>query len=80
VFHVVGTPGDTVVPPITSLRLNNLLNTLGVTNTRITYDATSLGISGSASHNIYSLSFYTQPATGVLAQWQAWLIAHGVLE
>ncbi|MBL9144851.1 MAG: beta-galactosidase [Verrucomicrobiaceae bacterium] len=80
VFHVVGTPGDTVVPPITSLRLNNLLNTLSIINTRITYDTTSLGISGSASHNIYSLSFYTQPTTGVLAQWQAWLITHGVLE
>lgn len=30
-----------------------------------------LCISGSTSHNIYSLSFYTQPTTGVLAQWQA---------
>lgn len=75
-FHVVGTPGDTVVVPSTSLRLNTLLTTLGVINNRVTYDATSLGLTGSASHNIYSIpSFYPD----VLTRWQAWLITQGVL-
>lgn len=78
-FHVVGTPGDTVVVPSTSERLNTLLTTLGITNNRVTYDATPLGISGSAAHNIYTLPFYTEAATGVLARWRAWLITHGVL-
>jgi hypothetical protein len=75
-FHVVGTPGDTVVVPSTSLRLNTLLTTLGVTNNRVTYDATSLGLTGSASHNIYNIAgFYPD----VLTRWQAWLVTHGVL-
>jgi len=79
IFHVTGTPGDTIVVPTTSLRLEGLLTGLGITNNRVTYDATSLGISGSASHNIYNLSFYTAATTGVLDQWHAWLITHGVL-
>jgi hypothetical protein len=79
IFHVVGTPGDTVVVPATSLRLANQLTTLGIANQRITYDATPLGLSGSASHNIYNTPFYTAATTGVLDQWRAWLITHGVL-
>jgi hypothetical protein len=74
-FHVAGTPGDTVVVPSTSLRLHTLLNTLGVTNSRITYDSTGMGLTGSASHNIYATTFYPD----VLTQWRAWLIAQGVL-
>jgi len=74
-FHVVGTPGDTVVVPATSLRLNTLLNTLGITNSRITYDSTGIISTGSAAHNIYTTTFYPD----VLTQWHAWLITNGVL-
>jgi hypothetical protein len=74
-FHVVGTPGDTIVVPATSLRLHSLLTNIGVINNRVTYDATSLNLSGSASHNIYTTPFYPD----VLSRWQAWLITHGVL-
>jgi hypothetical protein len=74
-FHVVGTPGDTVVAPATSLRLNTLLTTLGITNSRITYDSTGIISTGSAAHNIYTTTFYPD----VLNRWQAWLITHGVL-
>jgi hypothetical protein len=74
-FHVVGTPGDTVVVPATSLRLNTLLTTLGITNSRITYDSTGIISTGSAAHNIYTTTFYPD----VLTRWQAWLITHGVL-
>jgi hypothetical protein len=74
-FHVAGTPGDTVVVPPTSLRLHTLLNTLGVTNSRITYDSTGMGLTGSASHNIYTTTFYPD----VLTKWRAWLVAQGVL-
>lgn len=74
-FHVVGTPGDTVVVPSTSLRLNTLLNTLGITNNRITYDSTGLISSGATAHNIYATTFYPD----VLTQWQLWLVSNGVL-
>jgi len=74
-FHVVGTPGDTIVVPATSLRLNTLLNNLGVTNSRITYDSTGIISSGSTAHNIYITTFYPD----VLTRWQAWLTAHGFI-
>lgn len=74
-FHVVGTPGDTVVVPATSLRLSTLLNSLGIANSRITYDSTGLISSGSAAHNIYATTFYPD----VLTQWRLWLTSHGVL-
>lgn len=79
-FHVVGTPGDTIVVPATSLRLHSLLTNIGVINNRVTYDATSLNLSGSASHNIYTTPFYASVTTGVLDQWRAWLIRYGILE
>jgi len=73
-FHVVGTPGDTVVVPATSLRLNALLNTRGVINSRVTYDSTGLISSGSAAHNIYTTTFYSD----VLVRWRDWLTVHGI--
>jgi hypothetical protein len=74
-FHVVGTPGDTVVVPATSLRLNTLLTTRGVVNSRVTYDSTGIISSGSAAHNIYTTTFYPD----VLIRWRNWLTAHGIL-
>ncbi|HCN28967.1 MAG TPA: hypothetical protein DIT64_09405 [Verrucomicrobiales bacterium] len=62
---------DTVVPPANSLRLQNLLSDLGVTNSRILHATT-----GTASHNLH------QDATvwpQVLGAWQAWLVTHGVV-
>lgn len=75
-FHVVGSPGDTVVVPATSQRLQTLLTSLSITNNRVTYDSNGIVSSGSAAHNIYTTSFYPD----VLTQWQAWLITHGVLQ
>jgi dienelactone hydrolase len=69
---------DTIVPPADSLLLQTLLNPLGVTNTRILYDTTGITPANNA-HNIQNTTFYTAPTTGILAQWQAWLITHGVL-
>ena len=70
---------DTIVPPADSLLLQTLLNNLGVTNTRILYDTTGITPANNA-HNIQNTSFYTAPTSGILAQWQAWLITHGVLK
>jgi len=69
---------DTIVPPADSLLLQTLLNPLGVTNTRILYDTTGITPANNA-HNIQNTTFYTAPTTGILSQWQAWLITHGVL-
>lgn len=69
---------DTIVPPADSLLLQTLLNTQGVTNTRIFYDTTGITPANNA-HNIQNTTFYTAPTTGILAQWRAWLITHGVL-
>jgi hypothetical protein len=74
-FHVVGTPGDTVVVPATSLRLNTQLTTRGVVNSRVTYDSTGIITSGSSAHNIYTTTFYPD----VLIRWRGWLTAHGIL-
>ena len=69
---------DPVVPPANSLRLQTLLNTIGVTNTRIVYDTTGISPTTDA-HNIQNTHFYTDATTGILDQWRAWLQAHGVL-
>jgi dienelactone hydrolase len=69
---------DTIVPPADSLLLQTLLNSLGVINTRILYDTTGITPTNNA-HNIQNTPFYTAASTGILAQWQAWLIARGVL-
>lgn len=74
-FHIVGTPGDTVVIPAGSARLQTQLNALGVTNNRITYDSTGTGLTGGGAHNIYTTAFYPD----VLAQWRAWLQGRGIL-
>jgi len=74
-FHIVGTPGDTVVIPAGSARLQTQLNSLGVTNNRITYDSTVTGLTGEACHNIYTTTFYPD----VLGKWRAWLQGQGVL-
>jgi dienelactone hydrolase len=66
--------GDPAVAPSTSARLQTLLNTLGITNQRVVFT-----ISGSDAHNLQNTSFYTEPVTGILDQWHAWLITHGVL-
>jgi dienelactone hydrolase len=69
---------DPVVPPANSLRLQTLLTSLGVTNTRIVYDTTAISPSTDA-HNIQNTHFYTDTTTGILDQWHAWLMAKGVL-
>ncbi len=69
---------DLIVPPANSLRLQTLLNTLGTTNNRIVYDTTGITPTSDA-HNIQNTQFYTATTTGILDQWRAWLITHGIL-
>jgi dipeptidyl aminopeptidase/acylaminoacyl peptidase len=66
---------DTIVPPADSARLQTLLNTLGVTNTRVLFDTTGITPSTNA-HNIHQVSTIN---TDMLMQWRAWLTTHGVL-
>jgi predicted esterase len=66
---------DTIVPPADSARLQTLLNSLGVTNTRVFYDTTGITPSTNA-HNIHQVSTFN---ADMLMQWRAWLTTHGVL-
>lgn len=67
---------DPVVPPESSLRLQTLLTSLGVPHTRVLYDTTTTTPNGN-KHNLHQVPAFN---TDMLAQWQAWLITHGVLE
>jgi dienelactone hydrolase len=69
---------DPVVPPANSLRLETLLNRLGVPESRIVYDTTGITPAADA-HNLQNTHFYTDATTGVLDQWRAWLVSAGVL-
>lgn len=66
---------DAIVPPADSARLQSLLNTLGVTNSRVLFDTTGITPSTNA-HNIHQVSALN---TDMLTQWRAWLTTHGVL-
>ena len=65
---------DGIVDPATSQRLKELLDGQGVPNDRILYDTTSLA--PSLRHNLHQTPAFN---TDMLAHWQAWLAAHGVL-
>lgn len=66
---------DPIVPPADSLRLQTLLNTLGVINNRVLFDTVGITPSTNA-HNIHQVSAIN---IDMLAQWQAWLTTHGML-
>lgn len=78
IFHGGGTPGDSIVFPVTSARLQSLLDSLAVPNLRVVFDTTGLTPASNA-HNLHQSHFYTDPGTGILDQWRAWLTTQGVL-
>jgi dienelactone hydrolase len=65
---------DSVVDPATSLLFKTGLDARGIPNLRVVYDTT--GFSTSNAHSIQNVPALN---SDMLGQWQAWLVARGVL-